>query len=439
MKEKIQPKLLKGFRDIRPDEMVKRTYILKKIENVFLSHSFSPLSTPTIEYLDILKGKMGDEADKLLFSFIDTGGREVGLRYDFTVSLARFIAMNPNIKLPFKRYQIGSVFRAEKPQRGRFREFTQCDFDIVGTDSPVADAEIISVMFDVMIELGIKDFQIQINDRRLLFKILRELDIQEERILSICKILDKLDRIGKEGVISLLKEEALFNESIKIFIDISEPSFNYKKTIDKLTEVGEIEKESVQFLKFMNIVSTILDNDRRILFSPLLARGLDYYTGLVFEVLCESAGIGSIAGGGRYDNMIGLFSKRRIPATGASFGLDRIEEIVSKLDIFPKDIGRPFCLITIFGDETINESITIYRELLNSGIRVELYPEPKNIGKQIGYASSMGFLFAIIIGEDEIRENKIKIKNMNSGEEKLLRKNDTINFLKYEYEKYISY
>jgi len=438
MKDKIEPRLLKGFRDISPEEMERRQCILKVIENVMVSHSFSPLLTPTIEYLDILKGKMGDEAERLLFSFTDSGGREVGLRYDFTVSLARFIAINPNIKLPFLRYQIGSVFRAEKPQKGRFREFTQCDFDIVGTDSPVADAEIISVMFDVMIKLGIKDFQIHINDRKLLFKILKELKIPETKIESACRILDKLDRIGKNGVITLLKDESLFNESIEKFIEISEASPNFKKTINELSNFGGIEKEIGQFLEFLNIVSMMTDNDRRIVFSPLLARGLDYYTGFVFEVFGKDVNLGSLAGGGRYDNMIGLFLGRAIPATGASFGLDRIEEEINRLNIFPEDLGRPFCLITMFGKETINISTKIYRELLNSGISIELYPEPKNISKQIGYADAKGFYFTIIIGPEEIEKDAIKIKDMKTGEEKLFTKEDAMKFLKNHYKKYIS-
>jgi len=438
MKEKIKPKLLKGFRDIDPNKMKKRNYILNRIENVFIKHSFTPLSTPTIEYLEILKGKMGEEADKLLFSFTDAGGREVGLRYDFTVPLARFIAMNKNIKLPLRRYQVGSVFRAEKPQKGRFREFTQCDFDIIGTSSHIADAEIISVMYDVMIKLNIENFQIHINDRRLLSKILKELGISETKVETISRILDKMDKIGKDGIVGLLKEENLFTKQIERFIEISLPSSDYEKTLKILSGLVNMEEECSRFIEFMNIVSKMTDNNRRIVFSPLLARGLDYYTGLVFEVLCEGAGIGSLAGGGRYDNMIGILSGRNIPATGASFGLDRIEEVMNKSNILTEDLGRPFCLITIFGDETINESIEIYREMLNSGISVELYPEAKNIGKQIGYANSKGFYFTVILGQDEIRNNKIKVKIMETGEEKLFTREEAIKFLKSNYKKYIS-
>lgn len=430
MTGRIEPRLLKGFRDIDPTAMERRVYILNKIEKVFRLHSFAPLFTPTLEYLDILKGKMGEEADKLLFSFTDIGGREVGLRYEFTISLARYVAMNPNIRFPFKRYQIGSVFRAEKPQKGRFREFTQCDFDLVGSSSPIADAEIISVMYDVLNELCISEFKILMNDRRLLFSILEKLGVMKDMLLKASRLLDKIDRVGKEGVIKLLEEHKLLNESIKKFIEMSEPTTAYRDVMEEFSKMIDITKEVEEFTELMMTVNQMTDNDLRIVYSPALARGLDYYTGPVFEVVVEGVGLGSIAGGGRYDNMIGIFSGRDIPATGSSFGLDRLEEVLEKKNLFPSELGRPYCLVTIFGDETVKYSLDFYRQLHKEKIPAEIYLKPKNIGKQIGYADSRGFRYTVIIGPEEAGADKVKVKDMRTGEEKVLDKDGAIEFLK---------
>lgn len=372
---------LKGFRDITPEEALKRGRVLALIKSVFKSYGFVPLETPTLEYAELLEGKYGEE-EKLIYKFKDRGGRVVALRYDLTVPLARFVAENRNkLVFPFKRYQIQSAFRAEKPQALRWREFTQVDFDIVGVDSALADAETVAVVTSVLQILGVKDFKIIINDRTLF----------EGLAKKAITILDKWDKIGREGVKRELKKIGLDAEKIL-------KESRAKKPTPRLTEIFKL-------LPAFGI------DERLWGFDPLLARGLDYYTGMVLEARIAK-GSASIGGGGRYDNLIGIFCGEQIPAVGLSFGLDRLMEVVPEETL--KDI--PFCpqvLVTIFSEDLTEQAIKTLTAIQSQGIDAEIYLDPTaKLDKQLRYADKKGIPYAVIIGSEEAKEKKVTIKDL---------------------------
>ena len=338
---KIEPKLLKGFRDFLPKEARKRQFVVNTIKSVFESYGFEPLETPALEYEEILLGKYGDEGDKLMYRFEDNGRRKVALRYDQTVPLARVVAAYQNeLPMPFKRYQISNVWRAENTQKGRFREFLQMDTDIVGSDSPLSDTEIITIAVKSLEILGFKDFKILINDRSV-FK-----DIPKEAIST----LDKLKKIGEENVIKEMISKGISEEESRNILE---------KT--KAQEKTELIKNCSQILKNIGIDEELLK------FEPTLARGLSYYTGLIFEAEIEGYGAGSVAGGGRYDNLIGMFADlpagRQVPAVGFSFGFDRLMEAMEQFDLFPKDLSKTKALVTIFSKELREKSLEVYKKL----------------------------------------------------------------------------
>lgn len=390
----IKPQTPKGFRDFLPEEARKRQFVLGKIRTVFESYGFEPLETPVIEMADTLLGKYGFEADKLLYLFKDRGNREIGLRYDLTVPLARVVAQYPTLPLPFKRYQIQEVFRAEKPQKGRFREFIQCDIDTIGTDSPLADAEIIECVLKTCQVLGFKNAKILVNDRT----IFDELKLPKEAII----ILDKLEKIGKEKVISELKNKGI-KEPENLFSKIK----TAKKT-ERLTQIFSLLKES-GFIEGKDFV-----------FSPFLARGLEYYTSTIFEVILENYQAGSVAGGGRYDNLIGLFTGRNLAAVGISFGIDRITEAMEELNLLPPKKSITQLLVTVFSKELLNKSLKVAKELRSAGINTEVYLEPEaKLDKQLKYADKKGIPYVVILGPNEIKQGGYVLKDMRSKIQRL--------------------
>jgi histidyl-tRNA synthetase len=433
-RKSVKPRILKGFRDIEPPSMRRRNFIINKLVDVFEAYSFEPLETPTLEYLDVLTGKMGEDTDKQIFSFVDSGDRAVGLRYELTISLARYIAMNPYLKMPFKRYQIEKVFRAEKPQKGRFREFTQCDVDIVGEDSIYADTEIISVLAEGMERLGFENYRILINDRELLFEIIKTTGISESKLTEVSRIIDKLDKIGARGVIEELRNANLTTESLENFIEEFSVDYQFDEVFKK---IAQYIKNDDNLDKIRDIFKRLnkLKQESNFILRPTLARGLDYYTGPVFEVVVPELDLGSLGGGGRYDNLIGSFIGRRIPACGTSFGLDRLEIAMDELDLYPEKIREGGVLVTVFGEETEDASLEFLSELRKAGIISDIYPEPKNIGKQLGYADAKGFSYTVIIGPEEIKMKKIKIKDMKTGDETLFDRVDAVKYLIEEVKK----
>jgi histidyl-tRNA synthetase len=398
---------LKGFRDITPEEAVVRQRVIDILRQTFEFFGFQPIETPSLEYAEVLLNKYGKEADKLIYTFEDLGGRQIGLRYDLTVPVARFLTSHQNeIAYPFKRYQIQNVFRAEKPQRGRYREFTQCDIDTFGLSSPFADAEIILVVYTALKNLGFKQFTIQINDRKLLKKLLENVKItNKNKQLTILQSIDKLDKKSQQFVIKELKEKGFEKQLInKIFKEL------------KRLEPNKTLKEIFSFLNDSDV------NKNYYQFNPILVRGLDYYTGPVFEAVVTKPDIGSIAGGGRYDNLVKQIGGPDITGTGLSFGLERVVEVIKNQNLWPEiKINPTKVLVTIFSPELEKQSTTMAQKLRAKGINTELYLDPEErLDKQLQYANRKNIPWVAIIGPDETKNNTITLKNMKSGNQQTL-------------------
>jgi len=398
---KIKPQALKGFRDFLPEEMVIRQKVINTLKEVFASYGFEPLETPALEYAETLLGKSGEETEKLVYSFEDKGGRKVGLRYDLTVPVSRVLAQyRDKISLPFKRYQVQTVWRAEKPQKGRYREITQCDIDSFGSASPLADAEIIAIIYNGLKKLGFEEFVIKINSRQVLFELMKGVGIAENKQLAVIRSLDKLEKTNPGEVLSELKQLGLTEEKIKKLFSLIEkvqPDENLKQLFNYL-EWLEVSKDFYQF-------------------DPILARGLDYYTGPIFEAVVEEPKIGSIVGGGRYDNLIADLGGPNIPATGVSFGLDRICDVIREQNLWP-ELSPTYTkiLVSIFSPEYLENSIAIANKLRAESIATELYLDPeKKLDKQLKYADKKGIPFVIIIGPEEVKKGTITLKNMKTG------------------------
>lgn len=380
----------KGFRDFMPDISRQRFLVVEKIRKVFKRFGFEPLETAAIEYEETLLGKYGKEADKLLYLFSDRGGRKVGLRYDLTVPLSRVAASLPfNYPLPFKRYQIQPVWRAEKPQKGRFREFLQCDIDIVGSYSYLADVEIILCSLSVFEKLGLKKAKIKLNDREVFDK----LKIPKRAITTF----DKLEKIGKEKVLKELKRKGIKN---------GEEIFSKLKKGGKTERLGKI---------FELLSASGYKEGKDFEFDPFLARGLDYYTSTIFEAVLKDYKGGSIAGGGRYDELIGLFSGRNLAAVGISFGIERIIEVMKEFKLLVgEETSR--VLVTSFSEELLNETIKIAEFLRNKEINTEIYTNFEvGLDKQLKYADKKKVRFVVIFGPDEKKENLVAVKDMETG------------------------
>lgn len=390
---------LKGFRDFLPDEKRRRDFVMDKIKQTFKTFGFEPLETTTLEYSKIILGKYGDETDKMVYSFKDRGGRNLSLRYDQTVPTARVLAQYQS-KLPkyFRRYQIQNVFRADKPQKGRFREFTQCDIDIFDSPSPIADAEIIACAYFSFKNIGYPNIKLRVNDRQILFNVLKPFSNKKLTILSIIQTIDKLDKkTQKEVVKELVKKGLTENKALKALSNIKQAkiSNNLNKIINLTVKLGVPKK--------------VID------FSSSLARGLDYYTGMILEVVIPEYPIGSFAGGGRYDNLINQLSGTNIRAVGIAFGFDRMVEAATKLKLIPNSGIGTQVLVTVFDQQTLNQSIKTTNILRNKNIATEIYPKIDKLPKQLKYADKKNIPFVIIIGPNEIKQNKLSLKNLRSG------------------------
>lgn len=388
---KVTPRTLKGFRDFLPKEIQKRQYALKILKEVFESYGFEPLETPVLEYEEILTGKYGEEGDKLMYKFEDNGGRKVAIRYDQTVPLARVVAQYQNdLPLPFKRYQIQNVYRAENTQKGRFREFLQVDIDNVGSSSPLSDAEVLALIYDSYKKLGFKTFTILINDRLNFLELSKKGIITQGNLPKIVRALDKLKKIGKSKILEemvLAGLESGYASYVLQSFENMEPNEKILSIINKAEEMG-VEREFISF-------------------TPTLARGLDYYTGLIIEVETEDYPTGSLGGGGRYDNLVGMFSANGLPAVGFAFGFDRIIEAMDSLDLFPVNLNSIKVLVT-----TGNHSIKVAKYLREKGINTQLYTEEKELDKQLKYADKKAIPYVIIVSEANIR-----LKNMVTGDQ----------------------
>ena len=395
----IKAQTLKGFRDFLPSEAKKRQFVINTLKKVFESYGFEPLETPALEYEEILLGKYGDEGDKLMYRFVDNGKRKVALRYDQTVPLARVVAQYQNeLPMPFKRYQIQPVWRAENTQKGRFREFLQCDIDTVGASSPLADAEIIVIAAKSLEKLGLKNYKIRVGDRKLFEGIPQ----------AAITIIDKLKKVGLEKVKAELKTKGL-DEKIFDKVKNSKPSPEIELILGIAQEMGVADK---------------------VYFDPALARGLDYYTGMILEAEIDGFDAGSVGGGGRYDKLIGMFAGKDIPAVGFAFGFDRLMEAMEELNLFPKDLQTTKVLVTVFSEELKQQALDCSMKLRESGVTTELYlDENAKMEKQLKYADKKQIPYVVIIGPDEVTNNKVTIRNMKTREQKTIKPQELISQL----------
>lgn len=388
MKNMINPKTLKGFRDFLPAEAKKRQYVIDILRSVFESYGFEPLETPALEFADILKGKYGEE-EKLIYEFKTKGGDDVALRYDQTVPLARIIAQYQNLPKPFKRYQIQNVWRGENPQKGRYREFIQCDADIVGLESFVADAEILALVLDTYSALGL-DITIKINDRA-------NLETLDKKIVGA---IDKLEKIGESEVLSEMVNKGMESEEAKTALS----SLQNKPITQNLRMI-------IEALKWMG------KDVSKVKYEPTLARGLDYYTGMIFETVAEGS-TGSLCSGGRWDRMIGAFTGQDMPAVGFGLGFDRTIEILEEKGLLSESVTTRV-LVTVFSMELRQQAIDVAKLLRESGINTELYLEAEvKLDKQLKYADKKGVPYVVILGPDEVKQNLVTLKNMQTKKQK---------------------
>jgi histidyl-tRNA synthetase len=437
-----KPNIPQGTRDFSPEEMAKRNYIFDTIRSVFHLYGFKPIETPSMENLSTLLGKYGEEGDKLLFRILNSGDflsktsdeelllrnpvqlankiSEKGLRYDLTVPFARFVVMHRNnITFPFRRYQIQPVWRADRPQKGRYREFYQCDVDVVGSDSLLNEVELIQIIDEVYKRLGIR-VCIKINNRKILSGI-AEIIGEADKIVDITVAIDKFEKIGIEKVNEELTSKGIAAEAIKQLQPIIGLSGSNR---EKLTTLKTILKSSETGLQGIREIETIFD---KIELAPpvsgldldlTLARGLNYYTGAIFEVKALDVSIGSITGGGRYDNLTGVFGMPGVSGVGISFGADRIFDVLNQLDLYPENLMRQTQVLFInFGEKEENYIFPILLQLRKEGVRSEIYPEATKLKKQLSYADNNRIPFVVMAGEDEIATEKLTVKRMATGEQ----------------------
>lgn len=447
-----KPALPKGTRDFGPAQMLKRNFILDTIRTVFRKYGFLPLETPAMENLSTLTGKYGDEGDQLLFRVLNSGDylsktqlsdyeggsktltskiAEKGLKYDLTVPFARYVVMNQHeIAFPFKRYQIQPVWRADRPQKGRYREFYQCDADVVGTDSLICEAELMCIVHEVFENLNFSDYTISISNRKVLEGMAQVLGVQDQ-FSTFCVILDKLDKIGQDKVFDELDKlgigptalnqlDSMLNlpgangqklEALKVFLQSSETG---------LAGVRELE-DTFAYIEKLGLKS------KNLMFDPTLARGLSYYTGIIYEVKPTSIKMGTITAGGRYDNLTGIFGLKDVSGVGISFGIDRIYDTLEELSLFPdenKETTR--LLITNFDKESANHALGLLAKLRSANINSELYPDSAKLKKQMSYADKKGIPFCLMVGSREIETGEFVLKNMSTGDQRSLSIDDII-------------
>ena len=446
-----KPSIPKGTRDFGPDEMAKRNYIFNTIKNVYALYGFQQIETPAMETLHTLMGKYGDEGDKLLFKILNSGDflksttdeellsrnplklqtkvSEKGLRYDLTVPFARYVVMHrEELQMPFKRYQIQPVWRADRPQKGRYREFYQCDADIVGSDSLLNEVELMQIIDTVFTKFGIQ-VQIKINNRKILTGI-AEVIGEQEKIIQITTAIDKLDKIGLDAVNAELEKEGLLKTSIEKLQPIIQLSGSNDEKLNTIAEVlanSEIGLKGVEEVRFILNTLKQIELKNEIQLDLTLARGLNYYTGAIFEVKALDVEIGSITGGGRYDNLTGIFGMPNLSGVGFSFGADRIYDVLNTLDLYPKEsISNTQLLFINFGEKETNYVLPFVTKARQANIRTELFPDTVKMKKQMAYANAKHIPFVVLAGDNEIEQGKVTLKNMTTGEQILVSPEDLI-------------
>lgn len=450
-----KPSIPKGTRDFTPAEMAKRNYIFDTIRSVYALYGFKQIETPAMETLQTLLGKYGEEGDKLLFRVLNSGDYltkvsdeqlaernslalsskicEKGLRYDLTVPFARFVVMHRDeIQLPFKRYQIQTVWRADRPQKGRYREFYQCDADIVGSDSLLNEVELVQIMDTVFQRLGIR-VQIKINNRKLLSGI-AEIVGEAEKIVDITVAIDKLDKIGLDKVNEELRADGISEEAIaklQPVITLSGSNEEKLKVMEDFLASSEVGMKGIEELRFILNAASQVDLKNELQLDLTLARGLNYYTGAIFEVKALDTPMGSITGGGRYDNLTGIFGMPGISGVGISFGADRIYDVLNTLDLYPKEITTDTQLLFInFGEKETCYCLPVVAKARQNGIRTEMFPDAAKMKKQMAYANANAIPYVALAGDDEIQKGVVTLKNMETGEQKQVTPEQLIEIVK---------
>ncbi len=438
----IKPSIPKGTRDFSPLEMMRRNYIFQTIRTVFERHAYLPIETPSMENLSTLMGKYGEEGDRLLFKVLNSGDFthgvdmtesssvrlasqicEKGLRYDLTVPFARYVVQHQGeITFPFKRYQMQPVWRADRPQKGRYREFYQCDADVVGTNSLLNEAELMQITSEVFQKFGIR-VVIKINNRKILSGIADVLG-EPDKITDICTAIDKLDKIGREAVCEELAERGLSAKAIEKLQPFFEFSGTNAEKLDQLTRIfadSEVGMKGVEEIRQMLEYADILKVETEVELDITLARGLNYYTGAIFEVKALDVSIGSISGGGRYDNLTGIFGLKNVSGVGISYGAERIYDVLNELQLFPKSLECPVKVLFInFGEKEERYALAALQQVRAAGITAEIFPDHAKMGKQMTFANNKGIPFVVLAGEDEMKENVFTLKDMTTGEQEKL-------------------
>jgi histidyl-tRNA synthetase len=417
------------MRDILPEQMMLRRYVIRAFEEIFEAYGFEPLQTPALELRETLMGKYGPDAEKLIYDARHREGKEeLSLRYDLSVPLARVVAMHPNLPRPFKRYQIAPVWRAERPQKGRYREFYQCDADIVGTSSMAADAEIISLIHEALTRLGFRNFVILLNDRKLLTGLGRYSGVPEPLLGSLYRAIDKFDRLGLEGVQEEMRRYGIPEEAIARMLELLRIEGDHAEILGELSrrmQAAEIPEglEGIRELEaLLRFVEAMGVPSERYRISFTMVRGLEYYTGPIFETVVTEPKIGSITGGGRYDGLVGLFARQSVPMTGTSFGIERIIDVIQELGMAPPDLPRTpvQVLVTVFDEPRMGASIALAQAFRRAGLKVMLYFEPRRLEAQLRYAHQKGIPFVAILGPDEEARGVVTVRDMGSGEQRTL-------------------
>lgn len=450
-----KPSIPKGTRDFTPAEMAKRNYIFDTIRSVYALYGFKQIETPAMETLQTLLGKYGEEGDKLLFRVLNSGDYltkvsdeqlaernslalsskicDKGLRYDLTVPFARFVVMHRDeIQLPFKRYQIQTVWRADRPQKGRYREFYQCDADIVGSDSLLNEVELVQIMDTVFQRLGIR-VQIKINNRKLLSGI-AEIVGEAEKIVDITVAIYKLDKIGLDKVNEELRTDGISEEAIaklQPVITLSGSNEEKLKVMEDFLASSEVGMKGIEELRFILNAASQVDLKNELQLDLTLARGLNYYTGAIFEVKALDTPMGSITGGGRYDNLTGIFGMPGISGVGISFGADRIYDVLNTLDLYPKEITTDTQLLFInFGEKETCYCLPVVAKARQNGIRTEMFPDAAKMKKQMAYANANAIPYVALAGDDEIQKGVVTLKNMETGEQEQVTPEQLIEIVK---------
>lgn len=424
-KAKITPRLPKGMRDFMPADMLKRDYVFGIVREVFHLYGFEPLQTPVLELSETLLGKYGEEAEMLIYHAQHPGGKEeVAMRYDLTVPLARVVAQHENeITLPFKRYQLSPVWRAERPQRGRYREFYQCDCDIVGVSGMHADAEIVGVVSTVLRRLGFPQFNIKINNRKLLTAMGQYSGVPDAQLPDLYRSVDKFDKVGASGVGEELEKRGIAPDVVKRMLELLQAPGNNMERLDFVEEVMGMLPAAQEGLGELRELATHLDSagvpGEHLDFDFTMVRGLSYYTGPIFETIITEPNLGSITGGGRYDDLIGLFRKESLPTTGTALGIERIIDLMDDLNLYPANIGGTVVqvLVTVFDATTRDHAAGLTAQLRAANVNTELYLLDKKLGQQFSHADKKGIPLVVIAGPEEIANDQVKLKRLRDGQE----------------------